>query len=68
MTEKLHPISEYYLSETHIIRPGDRLHRLVSRLLDTHYDDLSEDRIEEIERHVDTFRWMHADATSFQFN
>lgn len=66
MAERLQPIAETYLSETHIIRPGDRLHRLVSRLADTYYDDLTEDRIEEIERHIDTFRWMHANADSFQ--
>ncbi|AUR03894.1 hypothetical protein VWZ88_01665 [Phaeobacter sp. JH20_36] len=65
MAKNLLPIAESYLSETHIIKPGDRLHRLVSRLFDTHYDDLGDDRIEDIERHADTFRWMHADATPF---
>jgi hypothetical protein len=38
----------------------------VARLSDTYYDDLTDERIVELERHVDEWRWMHADATRFQ--
>ena len=62
MTAKLKEVSRDYLTETHVIKPGDRLHRLVSRLADTYYDDLSEDRIVELELHADTFRLTHADG------
>lgn len=59
------PIAPEILAQTHEVKPGDRLHRLISRLADTYYDDLSEERIEELERKVDAWRWMHADAMRF---
>jgi hypothetical protein len=59
------PIAPQFLSQTFEVQPGDRLHRLFARLADTYYDDLSEDRIEELERKVDEWRWMHADASRF---
>lgn len=59
------PIAPSVLSETHEVKPGDRLHRLISRMVDTYYDDISDDRIEEIERKVDEWRWMHADGSRF---
>lgn len=49
----LHPVADKYLRETFTLKPGDPLHRLVARLTDTYYDDLTDERIEEIERHVD---------------
>jgi hypothetical protein len=65
MSDHLKPVSEDYLRVEHRIRPGDRLHRLVSRLADTYYDDLSDDRIEELERKIDEWRWMSADGSRF---
>lgn len=59
------PIDPEYLAETHTIKPGDRLHRLVARMADTYIDDLSDERIEEIERLVDSFRITHADGGRF---
>lgn len=59
----LKPISSEYLERRFELEPGDRLHRLFARLADTYYDDLSDDRIEQLERMVDGWRWMHADAT-----
>lgn len=59
------PIASEYLNETFEVRPGDRLHRLMARLSDTHYDDLSEERIEELEHKIDEWRWMHANADRF---
>lgn len=59
------PISDEYLRDQHTIRPGDRLHRLIARMADTHIDDLSDDRIEQIERLVDSFRLGHADGSRF---
>ncbi len=42
------------------VRPGDRLHRLMALLFDTYFDDLSEERIAELERSVESWRWMNA--------
>lgn len=63
MTESLKAIAAEYLNKAHTLKPGDRLHRLVARLGDTYYDDLTEDRIVEIERLVDQFRLTHADGS-----
>lgn len=65
MSFALKPVADEYLLETHVIKPGDRLHRLISRMADTCYDDLTDDRIEHLERAVDEWRWMHADTTRF---
>lgn len=65
MSASLKPVAEEYLSETHVVKPGDRFHRLISRMADTYYDDLSDDRIEQLERQVDEWRWMHADSVRF---
>jgi hypothetical protein len=59
------PVDPTYLAETFTIRPRDRLHRLVARLHDTWIDDLSEERIEEVERLVDSFRHTHASGKGF---
>eukprot|EP00873_Tetraselmis_striata_P030352 jgi/Tetstr1/450616/TSEL_037652.t1 len=61
----IRPIADEHLGETHIIKPGDRFHRLISRMADTYYDDLTDERIEQLERQVDEWRWMHADTTKF---
>lgn len=63
MADALLPIAGEYLRTTLTFKPGDRLHRLVARLCDTYYDDLSDDRIEALERHADIFRITHADGT-----
>lgn len=54
------PISAEYLDRELRLRPGDRLHRLVAMLMDTYYDDLTDGRLAEIERVVESFRWMNA--------
>lgn len=66
MSDRLKPINEEYLRADQRLRPGDRLHRLVCRLADTYYDDLDEQRIEELERKVDEWRWMHADGSRME--
>ena len=63
MSAPLKPISEEYLRSEHRLRPGDRFHRLVSRMSDMWFDDISDERIEELERKVDEWRWMQADGT-----
>lgn len=65
MAEILKPIDHEYLRDLISLRPGDRLHRLVARLADTYIDDLSEDRIVELERFADTFRLTHANGERF---
>lgn len=53
-------ISNEYLNRALTLNPGDRLHRLVAMLLDTYYDDLTDERIAELEDSVERFRWMNA--------
>jgi len=55
-------IAAEYLNGTLSVEPGNRLHRLVALLFDTWYDDLTDERIAELERQVETFRWMNASA------
>ena len=62
MATELKPVAADYLNDVLTLQPGNRLHRLVARLFDTYYDDLSEDRIAELERLADTFRATHADG------
>lgn len=65
MTDTLKPVAADYLGQIIILKPGDRLHRLVARIADTWYDDLPEDRIIELERLADEFRLTHADGSRF---
>lgn len=58
----MHEIADEYLRETHVLKPGDRLHRLVAMLADTHYDVLTDERIAELEEHVKRFRWQNANG------
>jgi len=53
-------VSPEYLHRELRLSPGDRLHRLVAMLFDTYYDDLTDERIAELEEHVAKFRWMTA--------
>jgi len=62
MSESLLSINAIYLRDRITLAPGDRLHRLVARLLDTWIDDLTDERIVELERLIDTFRRTHADG------
>lgn len=55
-------IHERYAFQQITVKPGDRLHRLVAILCDTHYDDLTDDRIAELEQHAQSWRWMNADG------
>lgn len=56
----LKPVADEYMRDEISLKPGDRLHRLVARLFDTYYDDLSDDRIIELEALADSFRITHA--------
>lgn len=59
MTQKIAP---KYLNDKLTLYPDDRLHRLVAMLFDTYCDDLTDERIAELEQHVEQFRWMNADG------
>lgn len=61
----LKPIHRDYRAADILFRPSDRLHRLAARLLDSHVDDLTDDRVDEIERLLDSFRITHGDGSSF---
>jgi hypothetical protein len=58
--ENMQRIDDEYLNGELKLSPGSRLHRLVAMLFDTYYDDLTEQRIAELEEHVAQFRWMNA--------
>lgn len=62
----LQPIAPDYLLQVITLKPGDRLHRLLARLCDTYYDDLTEERIEQLEAVADQFRVTHADGSSLR--
>lgn len=63
---ELKPVADAYLRDEIKLKPNDsRLHRLVARLFDTWYDDLSDERILELELLADSFRLTHADGTRF---
>lgn len=59
---ELLPIDPDYTMLDHMIGRQSRLHRLICRMLDTYIDDLTDERIEEIERLVDTYRITHANG------
>lgn len=61
----LKPVADDYLRDVIKLNPGDRLHRLVARLGDTWIDDLSDERIVELEQLADTFRITHASGARF---
>jgi hypothetical protein len=56
----LKPISPAYLDNPIQVRPGDRLHRLIARLHDSHIDDLTDAAIESLEVMADEFRLTDA--------
>ena len=60
------PVAEEYLQREHTVKPRDRLHRLIARLGDTHYDDLTDERIEALEQFADSFRVTHADGSTLR--
>lgn len=51
-----------YASQPLEVKPGNRLHRLMSILFDTYYDDLTDERIAELEDLADSWRWMNANG------
>jgi hypothetical protein len=55
-------IADRYAKQPISLKPGDRLHRLVAILGDTWYDDLTDDRIAQLERLAQSWRWMNADG------
>jgi len=63
--QDLKPIDSEYLRDEVRLAPGDRLHRLFARLSDTWIDDLSDERIIELERLADDFRLTHANGQRF---
>ncbi len=63
---ELKPVADEYLRDEIRLEPGkSRLHRLVARLFDTYIDDLTDERIIELEQLADTFRITHASGTRF---
>ncbi len=55
-------IAPKYANQKLTLEPGSRLHRLVSILFDTYYDDLTDDRIRQLEHLALSWRWMSADG------
>lgn len=55
-------IAPQYEFDTLQVEPGNRLHRLMSILFDTYYDDLTESRIQQLEDLAVSWRWMNADG------
>lgn len=54
------PIAPEYLNSELTVKPGERLHRFVAMLFDTYYDDITDERIADLEATVENFRWMNA--------
>ncbi len=55
-------VSPEYLNAEITSKPGGRLHRLIAMLYDTYFDDLTDERIAELEASVERFRWMNANC------
>lgn len=55
-------LTERYARSTLTLEPGNRLHHLVATLFDTHYDDLTEERIDALQTLAESWRWMNADG------
>lgn len=53
-------IADDYANSDLTVEVGCRLHRLVALLHDTHYDDLTEERIGQLEALAQSWRWMNA--------
>lgn len=66
MSGALKPVSAEKLSNLYRIKPGDRLHRLVARLADSWIDDISDERILELEALVDSWRLTDSDGRRFE--
>lgn len=62
--ERSRDVSNFKIADSYMreltIKPGDRFHRLVAMLFDTHYDDVTDERLGELERLVGSWRWMNA--------
>lgn len=56
------PIAAEYLNSELTVRPGSRLHHLVAMLFDAYCDDVTDERIAELEAQVERFRWMHGNG------
>ncbi len=59
----LKPIAKKYAAKRMVVTPGERLHRLVARLFDTHVDDMTDAQLENIERAIDELRITHSDGS-----
>jgi hypothetical protein len=55
-------IADRYQNEDLKVEAGTRLHRLVAMLFDTYYDDLTDNRIAQLEALAESWRWMNADG------
>lgn len=53
-------IAPEYANEKLTVAPGSRLHRLVALMFDMYIDDLTDERIAELERQVESWRWCNA--------
>lgn len=59
----LKPVSSIFMDRALELSPGDRLHRLVARLHDSHIDDLTDEAIEALEVLADDWRLTDASGT-----
>lgn len=55
-------IADEYAKSDLTVRPGNRLHRIMALLFDTHIDDLTDAKIAEIEQSIESWRWCDADG------
>lgn len=61
----LKPIADEYARDQITVKPGSRLHRLIARLFDSYIDDITDERLLELELLADSFRITHASGQSF---
>ena len=61
----LKPIADEYMRDQITVKPGSRLHRLIARLSDSYIDDISDERLLELEPLADSFRITHASGQRF---
>jgi hypothetical protein len=55
-------IADEYANSPIMVKPGDRIHRIVALLCDTWIDDLTGAKITEIEQSIESWRWCGANG------
>ena len=53
-------IAAEFLNQPIEVKPGEKLHLLVALLSDTHYDDVTQERVDELVSQVESWRWCNA--------